>query len=90
MSIAITLNAMNEQFLQYLWKYRLLDPELQTETGEKLIVLHPGLQNTDGGPDFFNARIRINQTVWAGNVELHARSSDWIRHRHHTDPAMIT
>ena len=78
---------MNEQFLQYIWKYRLLNPELHTLGGEKLTVLHPGLQNTDGGPDFFNARIRINETVWAGNVELHSRSSDWIRHRHQFDPA---
>ena len=78
---------MNEQFLQYIWKYRLFDPELQTERGEKLAVLHPGIQNTDEGPDFFNARIRINSTVWAGNVELHNRSSDWIRHRHQSDPA---
>jgi len=78
---------MNEQFLQYIWKYRLLNPELHTLGGERLTVLHPGLQNTDGGPDFFNARIRINETVWAGNVELHSRSSDWIRHRHQFDPA---
>ncbi|MCX6286855.1 MAG: DUF2851 family protein [Bacteroidetes bacterium] len=78
---------MNEQFLQYIWKFRLLNPDLQAEGGEKLAVLHPGIQNTDGGPDFFNARIRINQTVWAGNVELHTRSSDWIRHRHQSDPA---
>jgi len=78
---------MNEQFLQYLWKYRLLHPELRTTTGEKLAVLHPGIQNTDGGPDFFNARIRVGNTVWAGNVEVHIRSGDWIRHRHQGDPA---
>ncbi|MEI6887831.1 MAG: DUF2851 family protein [Bacteroidales bacterium] len=78
---------MNEQFLQYIWKYRLLNPELHAEGGEQLTVLHPGIQNTDGGPDFFNARIRISNTVWAGNVELHIRSSDWIRHRHQFDPA---
>ena len=78
---------MNEQFLQYIWKYRLLNPDLCTAGGERLAVLHPGIQNSDGGPDFFNARIRINETVWAGNVELHTRSSDWIRHRHQFDPA---
>jgi hypothetical protein len=78
---------MNEQFLQYVWKYRLLNPELYTLGGEMLTILHPGLQNTDGGPDFFNARIRINETVWAGNIEVHTRSSDWIRHRHQFDPA---
>ncbi|MEI7489946.1 MAG: DUF2851 family protein [Bacteroidota bacterium] len=78
---------MNEQFLQYIWKFRLLNPDLYTADGEELAILHPGIQNTDGGPDFFNARVRINQTVWAGNVELHTRSSDWIRHRHQYDPA---
>ncbi|MCX6283359.1 MAG: DUF2851 family protein [Bacteroidetes bacterium] len=78
---------MNEQFLQYLWKFRLLSLDLHTAEGAKLTVLHPGIQNNDGGPDFFNARVRINQTVWAGNVELHMRSSDWIRHRHQYDPA---
>ncbi|MEI6883476.1 MAG: DUF2851 family protein [Bacteroidota bacterium] len=78
---------MTEQFLQYLWKYRLLNPELQTVRGEKVVVLHPGMQNTDGGPDFFNARLRMGNTIWAGNVEVHVRASEWIRHRHQFDPA---
>ena len=81
------LFVLNERFLQYIWKFRLLNPDLYTVSGERVTVLHPGMQNTDGGPDFFNARIRINDTVWAGNVEIHTRSSDWIRHRHHADPA---
>jgi hypothetical protein len=78
---------MNEEFLHYLWKYRLLDPELFTVSGEPLVVLHPGEHNTDGGPDFFNARVKINGTTWAGNVEIHVRASDWYRHRHQHDPA---
>jgi len=78
---------MNEEFLHYLWKYRLLDPELRTSSGENLAVLHPGEHNTDGGPDFFNARIRIGSTVWAGNVEIHVNASDWYRHRHEKDHA---
>lgn len=78
---------MNEQFLQYIWKFRLLNTTLKTTAGEDISVLHPGLQNSDGGPDFFNARIRIGPTIWAGNVEIHIRSSDWIRHSHHFDPA---
>jgi hypothetical protein len=49
--------------------------------------LHPGDQNTDSGPDFFNARLRIGSTTWAGNVEIHVRASDWYKHGHHADPA---
>lgn len=78
---------MNEEFLHYLWKYRLLDPELQTVSGEPLVILHPGEHNRDGGPDFFNARVKINGTTWAGNVEIHVRASAWYKHRHQYDPA---
>ncbi len=78
---------MNEQFLSYLWKYRLINADLKTESGETLVVLHPGDQNTDSGPDFFNARLSIGNTTWAGNVELHVRASDWYRHGHQGDRA---
>jgi hypothetical protein len=78
---------MNEEFLHYLWKYRLLDPELSTVSGEPLTILHPGEHNKDGGPDFFNARLKINGTTWAGNVEIHVKASGWYKHRHHNDPA---
>jgi hypothetical protein len=78
---------MSEEFLHYLWKYRLLDPELMTVGGEKVVVIHPGEHNTDGGPDFFNARLRIRDTTWAGNVEIHVKSSVWYKHRHQEDPA---
>lgn len=78
---------MTEYFLAWLWKFRHLDTELLLESGESLLILSPGTQNTDGGPDFFNARIRIDNTTWAGNVELHIKSSDWYRHDHHKDDA---
>jgi hypothetical protein len=78
---------MTEEFIQYLWQFRLLKPELQTDDGEPLTILHPGNQNPDGGPDFFNSRIRIGETVWAGNVEVHIIASDWYRHKHHKDKA---
>lgn len=78
---------MNEEFLHYLWKYRLLDPELRTVTGEPVVILHPGEHNRDGGPDFFNARVKINGTTWAGNVEIHVKASAWYKHRHQNDPA---
>src|ERR1039457_4810541 len=78
---------MTEEFIHYLWQFRLLKPELETDDGESLTVLHPGNANHDGGPDFFNSRIRIGETIWAGNVEIHINSSDWFRHKHHKDKA---
>ncbi|MDR2121233.1 MAG: DUF2851 family protein [Tannerella sp.] len=77
-----------ERLLQYIWKYRLYtDTELCTAEGLPVSVIDPGIQNTDAGPDFFNAKIRIADTVWAGNVEIHGKSSDWQNHRHNENPA---
>lgn len=75
-----------ERLLHYVWKHRLFPPPpLYTTDGEEIEVIEVGLHNHDAGPDFFNARIRIDQQIWAGNVELHLHSADWRRHRHHTD-----
>jgi hypothetical protein len=76
---------MTEEFLHYVWQYRLYGTGLNIIMGETLEVLHPGLHNTDSGPDFFNARIQIGETTWAGNVEIHVNSSEWFRHKHHLD-----
>ncbi|MCX6268615.1 MAG: DUF2851 family protein [Bacteroidetes bacterium] len=76
---------MNEAFLSYLWNYRHFNGDLITESGDLLIIMNPGVQNTDSGPDFFNARIRIGATTWAGNVEIHVHASDWYQHGHHND-----
>jgi hypothetical protein len=78
---------MNEIFLIYLWENKLLSFPLETTDGQTLEVLYPGIRNQDSGPDFFNARIRIGTTLWAGNIEMHINSSDWYRHRHHNDAA---
>ena len=78
---------MSEEFLYYLWGFRILDSNLQTTSGESLIIIHPGERNKDGGPDFLNARIRIADTLWAGNVEIHVNAGDWFRHNHHHDKA---
>jgi hypothetical protein len=75
---------MEEAFLHYLWKYRLFR-NLSTVTGEPVEVIHPGTHNTDAGPDFFNARIRIGNTLWAGNAEIHLRTSDFFKHHHQHD-----
>jgi hypothetical protein len=79
---------MKEEFLHYLWKYGLYDPDkLFDNDGNKITVIHPGEYNRDSGPDFFNARILIAGTLWAGNVEIHTRSSHFENHGHHIDPA---
>jgi hypothetical protein len=77
-----------EDFLHYIWKFRLFEREnLQTVDGEELEIFSAGLHNSDSGPDFHNARIRIGETVWAGNVEVHLSASDWQKHGHATDGA---
>lgn len=77
-----------ERLLHYVWKHKILPLKpLTTEDGQELEVIDPGLYNHDQGPDFFNAKIRLGATVWAGNVEVHLRSSDWYRHGHEADAA---
>jgi hypothetical protein len=78
---------MKEELLWYLWKFKLFNNNLHLKSGEKLTILKPGIQNHDSGPDFFNALIKINETTWAGNVEMHVKSSDWYLHGHDKDKA---
>jgi hypothetical protein len=78
---------MNEDFLHFIWKFRLTGRIFHTNSGETLEVISTGEHNHDAGPDFLNARIKLGDTLWAGNVEIHVRSSDWIRHRHQHDSA---
>lgn len=79
---------ITEDLLHYLWKFRLFErSDLRTTDGEEIEVFSAGMAHTDGGPDFQNARIRIGQTTWAGNVELHINSADWNRHGHQSDSA---
>ena len=74
---------MKEEFLHFIWKYHLFNKgNLRTTSGEKLEIISTGTHNLDSGPDFFNAKIRIGKTIWAGNVEIHSKSSDWYVHRH--------
>ncbi len=77
---------MNEYLLHYAWQYKMFD-ELQPKTvdGEVVEVINVGQPNKDAGPDFFNAKIKINGTLWAGNVEIHSLASDWFRHQHDKD-----
>lgn len=77
-----------EDFAHYIWEHKLYDKNVfHTTNGEKLEIIHPGLHNFNAGPDFFNAKIKIGNTLWAGNVEIHIKASDWFKHNHHTDKA---
>lgn len=79
---------MKEEFLHYLWKYGLYDKEsLADSEGNQITIVSPGLYNHDSGPDFFDARIMIAGTLWAGNVEIHILASHFNLHCHQNDPA---
>ena len=74
---------MNEEFLYYIWKYQKYDNTfLSVPMNEKLVVFNPGHHNQDAGPDFEEARVKIGSIEWVGNVEIHVKSSDWLRHKH--------
>jgi hypothetical protein len=77
---------MKEDFLHYLWQHQYFDPaDLRTVEGEWLLVVRPGIHNTDAGPDFLGAQLQLNAVRWAGSVEIHLKASDWQRHQHQTD-----
>jgi len=76
-----------EQLLHYAWKHKLFPlGEMKTEDGRTVEVIDPGLHNRNAGPDFFNAKVKIDGTLWVGNVEIHDKSSDWFLHHHEKDP----
>lgn len=71
-----------EDILHYIWKFRLFQKGLKTTTGQSVEVIDVGLPNTNEGPDFFNAKIKIGDKIWAGNVEVHKSSDQWVKHKH--------
>ena len=78
---------MREDFLHYLWKYQFFAiNKLYTTNKESLHIYKIGNHNINSGPDFFNAKIKIADQLWAGNVEIHVKASDWYAHRHEEDP----
>ena len=79
---------MKESILHYIWQQKLFNAHsLRSTDGEAIEVIDVGKANTDAGPDFFNAKIRIGATIWAGNIEIHVQSSDWNKHNHQSDKA---
>lgn len=78
----------DEKLLQFIWQFKLFDTRaLATSAGVPVQIISSGTQNFDAGPDFFNARIKIGNTLWAGNVEVHPAASGWEAHGHDKDPA---
>ena len=79
---------MKEEFLHYIWEHKLFNvSKLLCSSGDELIILNSGIHNFDSGPDFFNAQLKIGETTWAGNIEIHLKSSDWFKHQHQLDKA---
>ncbi len=78
-----------EKLLHYTWKHKILPlGTLMTTDGKVVEIINPGLYNSkDSGPDFFNAKVKIDGMLWVGNVEIHLKASDWYRHHHDTDAA---
>ncbi len=85
----VKISNMREDFLHYLWKYKKFHwQKAQAVDGKNLVLIDTGKHNQNqSGPDFFNAKVKIGEQLWAGNVEIHLRSSDWYFHQHETDPA---
>jgi hypothetical protein len=79
---------MKEDFLHYLWKFKKFDTlNLKTFNGEEITIINVGQYLELAGPDFFNAQIVIGNQKWAGNIEIHLKSSDWYVHHHERDEA---
>ncbi len=77
---------MNEKLLQYLWNFKIFKNfDFKDTEGNSLEILDFGTWNLNSGPDFLEAKIRINRLIFVGNIELHVKSSDWIFHGHSDD-----
>ena len=76
-----------EKLYHYLWKNKIKGNFLRDIDGLEIEIIDPGIHNLDAGPDFFNAKLKIEGVEWIGNVEIHVKASDWYRHGHEEDPA---
>ncbi len=77
---------MKEDFIHYIWQYKKYNfSNLETTRGEELTIINSGNYLQKEGPDFFNAQLVLNGQKWAGNIEIHLKSSDWYLHQHEKD-----
>jgi len=77
---------MTEKLLQFIWQFRYFGlHDLYLESGENIFIIFPGHPNANQGPDFLYAKIKIEETTWIGNIELHLQTSQWKKHEHDED-----
>jgi len=77
-----------EELLHYTWKHKIFPLKaLRTTAGQEVEIIDTGQSNPNAGPDFFNAKVKIDGTLWVGNVEIHQHASDWFTHGHDRDAA---
>lgn len=77
---------MKEEFLHYVWKYKLFSVNhLRSSLKKSIVIVKNGSHNKNSGPDFLNAHLKIDNQYWSGNIEIHVKSSDWYAHNHEVD-----
>ena len=77
---------MKEKFLHYVWKHQLFSQNnLHSTELNSIEIISAGIHNSNSGPDFLNAKVKIDEILWVGNVEIHIKSSDWYLHQHEKD-----
>src|SRR5690242_16331777 len=86
LNLTLPFRTGGEKLLQYIWQFQYFNKsELQTTIGEKLQIIVPGKLNSNQGPDFTNAQIKIDNTTLVGSIELHLKASQWNEHGHNND-----
>jgi hypothetical protein len=83
----IPTSGIKEDFIHFIWRNKLVPNAMYTVDGKNVEIIDFGSYNTNSGPDFLNGRIRIEDTIWVGNIEMHVYSRDWMKHGHHDDRA---
>lgn len=82
-----SLPLISEYSFRQIWKRQVFHSQnLLTLDRKEIKIITPGLGNPNGGPDFLDARVKIGEITFAGDVELHRHFGDWRQHSHHTDP----
>lgn len=76
---------MKEEYLHYIYKTKQLGNTFVTTNNQKVKIINFGYHNHNSGPDFLECKAKIDDKIWAGQIEFHVKSSDWLKHKHHND-----